>query len=232
MSQAGKERSDQKLKSLQSMVAEAFEHLSKKYPDLRRRKATLLLGRHYAHPRSRVLMLGLNPGLDEELPLDLECQKENSLLGDPGDTEIAYWRNARRLFATTPRLSAVLEYATFSFCCPFRTPSWSSLSSAQRRDLIEESMPTLARILEDCRPEFVIAAGRTAQRILTDRLRPPPQVKSRSRRAKGPIYSWERLDLQWRHLDFAVLQIPHLSRANSAKKLRECGLWLDRNLAA
>ena len=34
-------------------------------------------------------MLGINPGLDEDLPADYELQSDNCLLGDPTDAEVS-----------------------------------------------------------------------------------------------------------------------------------------------
>lgn len=154
---------EQKLIDLQRFVNSQFTSLTSELPDLKRRGLTLFLGKYYGHPNSSILMLGLNPGMDESLPEDYSLQKENLLLGDPQDyhaKRIVYWRNARRCFAATDNLQLSMSYATYTFISPFRTPNWSNLSKATRDGLVQYSKPIMQKIVLDIKPSIVITSGK------------------------------------------------------------------------
>jgi hypothetical protein len=68
-----------KLKALQELRREPFARLTQSFPDLEPRGLTLFLGRHDAHQEPRFMMLGINPGLDEDLPADYELQSYHCL---------------------------------------------------------------------------------------------------------------------------------------------------------
>jgi hypothetical protein len=173
-------------------------------------------------------MLGLNPGLDEALPADYTLQKDTCLLGDPHDREakrIAYWRNARRCFGARIDLERALARATFSFCCPFRTPNWSSLNKNIREALQERSRPILRQILQDCTPAYVVCAGSTAAALFRDLGGVAVASEIRSTGSAGRK-RWTARDAHAPWGTSVIMTIPHFSRFNSTAGLTACGHWL------
>src|SRR5438132_7291186 len=158
-------RMENRVRELQELTKQQFERLKRDFPDLGRRGLTLFLGHSYAPMNPRIMMLGINPGGDGDHVEDYDLQCSNCLLGDPQDSYAKvfhYWRNARRCFGSTSGLSTVMEYATFSFCSPFRTPRWSQTPQRQREAIELLSRPILQQMIADCRPTAVIVAGRIA----------------------------------------------------------------------
>jgi hypothetical protein len=210
------------------MTKEQFAHLTKNFPDLQPRGLTLFLGRHYAHTHPSIMMLGINPGLDDDLPVDCDLQCCNCLLGCPKAPEarrIRHWRNARRCFGATPSLLAVMEWATFSFCSPFRTPRWSRIPTPQREAIEVLSRPILKRMLEDCRPSAVILAGRLAVPFCA-RIGNVSLVGRTTPEGGRGARTWTKFLGHAAWGEFDVLQVPHFSVFNSLVGLQECGEWL------
>jgi len=217
-----------KLGALQEITREQFERLTNSFPELQPRGLTLFLGRHYAHTHPRIMMLGINPGLDEDLPADYDLQSYNCLLGDPTDAaarRICYWRNAGRCFRANPALLAVMEWATFSFCSPFRTPRWSQTLRPQRELIEVLSRPILQRMLEDCRPTAVILAGRVAVPLFA-RIGEVSLVGGATPEGGRGARTWTKFVGHAAWGEFDVLQVPHFSVCNSLVGLQECGEWL------
>ena len=158
---------------LKAATKAAFDAAAADCPELclHQNGLALFLGNHYADTQARILMLGLNPGLLREesggaffasYSHNYDLADSNILLGDPSDENgrrVRYWRNARRCFGATANLRATMALATFAFCCPFRTASWSDLTARQRSLLEAHSRPVLRLILNDCQPRLVIVAG-------------------------------------------------------------------------
>jgi hypothetical protein len=117
-----------RLEELQELTREGYQTLQRRCPGQFTLGGCLLLGRHYAHPASRMVVLGINPGVADSLNLDLGLQAHNYLLERPDNVRIQYPTNSRKLFTASPSLIAAARLATFSLCCPYRTASWSNLA--------------------------------------------------------------------------------------------------------
>ena len=210
------------------ITEDEFEALCAAFPNQRELGCTLFLGQSYAEGGFRVVMLGLNPG-GEDSPLEIELQKANCLLdGDP--TKERYWRNAQFLFAENGSgLRQAMETATYSFVCPFRTPSWSG-SRALLQALKQHSKPILLQLLRDCRPRLVMIAGVAGLGLFRELLQEVAVFDdlpfTRSANTKR-TYQWQAIRMTMDDQACIVAQIPHLSRANSKKRLTECRRWLD-----
>ena len=188
----------------------------------------LLLGRHYADPRSRIVFLGINPG-GVATDLDVDLQPHNWLLEGPNEIGHAYWRNSRRFFSSTVTLKTAFRYATFAFCCPFRTKTWSGLPPAHRAVLEQASRPILMQILNDCRPYFIVVAGVAGERALAGILGDALTITG-SRLEGGDAdgtYQWSYTDATISNQPTRIVQVPHFSRANSIRRLEECAAWLS-----
>lgn len=233
---------DPRLSKLKSVTSAALGAAASQCPelDLHKNGLTLFLGRHYAKNPGGILMLGLNPGLLRETaggaflaayPHSYDLLDSNALVGDPTDPEaqrVRYWRNARRCFGATPRLAYAMELATFSFCCPFRTPRWSALSSRQKRVLETQSRPILELVLTDCESSLVIVAGVESREIV---------FRSTVITQAGPPVSPS--DAKWKAFEARapwgatqVLQLPHFSYFNGLGDLQACGEWVSQFLGA
>jgi hypothetical protein len=222
---------EQNLIELRKFVSTQFTSLTSELPDLKRRGLTLFLGKYYGHPNSSILMLGLNPGMDENLPEDYSLKKENLLLGDPQENHaksIVYWRNARRCFATTDNLQMLMSYATYTFISPFRTPNWSNLSQTTREGIEKYSKPILQRIVLDIKPSIVITSGKITSILFENFLELPfsEDLDSRGRHKRA---SW--VEKRSNKTELRLLQIPHFSRFNSIEGLGKCGKWIDSRIS-
>jgi hypothetical protein len=214
---------------LQQLVVEGYEKLCDEFPDQRSTGCIPFLGKHYADPGSGILMLGINPGGKKGYrEIDLELPRWNWLLDGPAEPKVRYWTNARRLFSATPALRDAMERATFSFCCPYRTTRWNGLERGRRESLIGNSKPVMIRMLADCQPRLIIVAGAAGLQALADVGSPViviGDVIQHGGDAKG-AYKWKSLKAHHEGRELLVAQIPHLSRANSHARLKECGQWL------
>jgi hypothetical protein len=221
---------EDRLKVLRELTATQYAHLISHFPALEARGLTLFLGSRYAEPDLRIMMLGINPGLDGELPADYKLQPVNCLLDDtPDGQDIVFWRNAKRCFNATPLLRQIMEYATYSFCAPFRTVRWCSTPLAQRRVISDLSRPILQQMLSDCRPTAIIVAGRTSVNLLSQigNLRVTPYLNPAGQCGSK---TWGHFIGHGHWGEFDVLQVPHFSYFNSRSGLEDCGRWLERIL--
>jgi hypothetical protein len=192
----------------------------------------LFLGRHYAHPDSRLLMLGINPGINKGAVehLDTKLQGKNCLL-EEGPPDLRYFNNARFFFNSpplSPYRSSVLETATYSYCCPYRTKNWSGLQD-KRKALIEVSGPVLSRIILDCQPRLIVIAGKAGYNAFCEILGDKQLrcVECTDCHAMGGLYHWAAYRAELTGVGPVVIaQVPHFSRANSREKLEECATWL------
>jgi hypothetical protein len=218
-----------KLNSLRELSKESWQQLVRKFPEQRQAGGCLLLGRCYACQPSGVLMLGLNPGGAHDGYFDVSLQDYDWLLEGPLQPRHAYWTNARKVFNATPDLARAMRQATYAFCCPFRTPDWSSLSPPLREALLRASVPILRRIVEDCQPKLAIVAGVESVRIFSETTGSHLVRKT----CQGPqgdgrgTYQWAAYDGSLGSVKFVLAQIPHLSRAGSRVKLADCATWLS-----
>jgi hypothetical protein len=222
------------LSELGAIATSAQTELCARYPEQHASGGTLLLGKRYADPSGGILMLGLNPGGHGDGKFYVERYKEDHLLPGASDEGIRYWRHAHRLFSTGESLLRDMRKATFSFCSPFRTSTWSNLQASKRDALIELSRPVLIKILDDCRPRLVIVAGVASLNALVTIARPRFELGAR-RDHGGDVrgtYQWRSHDATFDGAPLVVVQIPHLSRANSASKLDACGRWLGKLVGA
>lgn len=225
---------DDRYLALKALFEEQFAKLKEENPTYGKEGAgiTLMLGTHYAHPEPpRILMLGVNPGWGGSS--HTEFAPENYLLGDPANTEFAYWRNARRCFGASPDLEEAFETATFGFGVPFRTRTWSGLPKKERERLKRLSKPVLQRIVADCDPEYVICAGKTSRWLFEDLTETPLAYVEGSERG-DPSHKTAR----WAELmpkndtssGPTILEVPHFSRFNAHAALHACGLWLAERM--
>lgn len=222
----------QKLQVLELMVTEGFKEICKLYPHIRKMGGTLFLGKYYARPDGKILMLGINPGIiPGRLILNTKLQSDNLLLQNPLlETEIKYWKNARILFNTTESLKSKLDKATFSFCCPYRTEEWKG---PEIPILLRYSSPILNQMIIDCEPEYIILSGVKSLELIQSSylLKPSLKVISGSQAFYyDSIYQWQRVDTRWNNLEISLLQIPHFSRAHGVQRLKQCGLWLEQQI--
>lgn len=219
-----------RLDRLSSLVGIGHAELRRDVPDKEDLYYCLFLGQHYAAPEPGIRMLGLNPGLSDHHKPNTELQSTNWLL-EKGPTRHSYWRNARKFFETTPALRSQMEWATYSFCCPFRTRSWK-LPVAHRRALMAASRPILQQMLNDCAPRFVILAGVETEQVFQQTA---GVDLSRQGVRPGPFregtYRSSATDATWRGRPLVICQVPHFSRANNRTKLEKCGQWLSEVLA-
>ena len=211
-------------------IADAeFAQLCKEHRDQFEAGGTLLLGKHYANEKRGILMLGLNPGANKgPQKLYVGTYSSNLLLPGGPNERFSYWRNARTLFAATAPLLSAMESATFSFCCPFRTSTWSNLPRQKRDALIRYSRPILTQVLQDCAPRLVIVAGVAGldalRTIAAPRLTISGVISDGGDRSA--TYQWRAYSATFDDSEVVVAQVPHLSRANSHARLESCGKWL------
>lgn len=214
---------------LNALAQRQYEQLRAACPEHPDLGGLLFLGKCYAEPTPGVLMLGVNPGMGDKKDLYCGLWSANPLLEDWQSKRVRYWTNARVLFGATAELRQAMERATYSFCCPFRTASWNGLPRAHRASLAEYSRPILLRIISDCSPRLVICAGLAGIRALAAIAAPELRlggVLARGGDDRG-AYRWAAFDAEFEAKRLTVVQIPHLSRASSRRRLRECGEWLD-----
>lgn len=157
-----------KLEALQEITRGQFATLQAEFPGTFNEGGCLLLGKRYAHPASRVLMLGINPGASPSKHLDVGLQAYDWLLDGP-NLGHHYHTNARKFFHASPALFDAVRLATFAFCCPFRTANWSGLRAPVKIALIAAGRPVLTRIVDDCQPSLIIVAGVDGFRYLPTR---------------------------------------------------------------
>lgn len=210
-------------------IADAeFIQLCKEHRDQFDAGGTLLLGKHYANEKRGILMLGLNPGANKgSQNFYVGTYPSNLLLPGGSNERFSYWRNARSLFGATP-LRDAMENATFSFCCPFRTSTWSNLPRQKRDALIRHSRPILTQVLQDCAPRLVIVAGVAGLDALRTIAAPKLTIGGVISDGGDPsaTYQWRVYSATFDDSEVVVAQIPHLSRANSHARLESCGKWL------
>ncbi len=220
----------EQLREVSDLARQGYDEVRRRCPDLPALGGCLLLGRHYAHPASRVLFLGLNPG-GADTKMDVGVQVHNYLLEGPRDA--IYWTNARKFFSCSRTLTSLFSTATFSFCCPYRTPDWINLADHQRRVLIGRSRPVLRQIIADCRPALIVVAGRTSLDILEEEILRPEWYLTKVLSATGSgIYQWAAHRGSYQDRDLLIAQVPHFSRANSMPPLQECAMWLEQTVRA
>jgi hypothetical protein len=199
------------------------------FPEQDSKGGTLFLGQHYALRPRGLLMLGINPGSNADRKFSTGLYEENGLLPDAAATKLPYWRNARRLFGTTPELLGAMQEATYSFCCPFRSANWNGQAPNLRAAMIRHSQPIMTQMLADVGPRVVIIAGVAGEALFREIVGPELEVEaphSRSDVSSG-TYQWRARSARLGTSRFTIAQIPHLSRANSRKELERCGLWLS-----
>jgi hypothetical protein len=198
------------------------------FPEQHDQGGTLFLGKHYALQPRAILMLGINPGSSSDTKFYTGRYSENVLLPGAAPTTFPYWRNARRLFGTTPELLRAMDGATYSFCCPFRTANWNGLSKEKRAAMIRHSRPILTQMLADVDPGVVIVAGVAGESIFREIVGSVMQTEEPLTRSEISIgtYRWRAHSVRLAASQFILAQIPHLSRANSRKELDRCGHWL------
>jgi hypothetical protein len=200
-------------------------------PDLPDLGGCLLLGKHYA--ASNVLYLGINPGLSPFTHLDVELQQYNFLLEGPNDAKHSYFNNARKFFAASATLRAFFERATFGFCCPYRTENWTALPEHERDILIALSKSILRKMIADCRPALIVAAGRAGFDTVCEMLKPEWYLtKVLSCGGTGGTYQWSANRGSFNDQEIVIVQLPHFSRANSPSQLAECATWLTGVVAS
>lgn len=218
------------LQDVRRVANAELDRLREEHPEQFEKGGTLLLGKHYAHEKRGILMLGLNPGASKG-PQEFYVDRYTSNLLLPGgpNERFSYWRNARTLFAATTPLLTAMETATFSFCCPFRTSTWSNLPRQKRDALIQHSRPILTQVLQDCVPRLVIVAGVAGLDALRTIAAPRLTIGSMVSDGGDPsaTYQWRAYRATFDESEVVVAQIPHLSRANSRAKLQSCGSWLS-----
>jgi hypothetical protein len=202
--------------------------LCARFPEQLSQGGALFLGKHYALRPRGVLMLGVSPGPAPDAGFDTGLSSVNVLLPGGANTNVRYWRNARRLFGTTPALLQAMEEATYSFCCPFRTDDWVGLRWDKRAALIQHSLPVMIQMLFDVDPRVVIVAGVAGETLFRRVVGPGLRMDSpfsRSDRCTG-TYVWRARSASFATVRFTLAQIPNLWRARSPKELERCGLWL------
>ena len=212
------------LREVGALASQGYDELRRRCPDLPALGGCLLLGRHYAHPGSRVLFLGLNPG-GTDPKLDIGLQEYNYLLEGPNHA--VYWTNARKCFSASPVLASLFRTATLAFCCPYRTADWSSLSDDHRRVLVGRSKPVLRRMVADCRPALIVVAGKVSLELVQDMLRPEWHITKALGACGSGTYQWAAYRGSYNDQEFVIAQVPHFSRANSSPRLHECATWLS-----
>lgn len=216
-----------RLEDLQSLVRANFEQLRSRFPELFQAGGCLLLGRQYAHPASRVLVLGINPGPSESAELDVRRQDFDFLIDGPAKPRHQNWTNARKFFNASPRVLEVVRLATFAFCCPYRTAAWSSLPQSVKTALADSSRAILTKIVQDCRAQLIIITGVDGFRLFAEIMNRSLEVKSTiSRGGDGRLHQWAAYAGELEGQRVIVAQVPHFSRAGESAKLRECAAWL------
>ena len=88
--------------------------------------------------------------------------------------------------------------------------------------------PVLARMLDDCAPRLVIVAGIAGLNVF--RYAAPANLQTGAELSRGGdargTYPWRALEATLGGRPFVLAQIPHLSRAGSKHRLKECSEWL------
>jgi hypothetical protein len=215
----------ERLKDLAALVDEGYETVKETAPGAGM-GYTVFLGCSYAASPRGIMMLGLNPGVSSNENRNATLQESNWLLEGAPQKRLPYWMNARRLFSHHG-LAQSLADATFSFCCPYRTPTWVDLPATTRQALVRASKQPLQRMIEDCDPRLIIVAGIAGEAVFRETLGSELTVSQPV--STGPYagtYRWRASSCFLGDHTFTLAQIPHLSRANSKAKLQECAQWL------
>ena len=241
MNTDGENVDDAKLKRLRELILARFEWLCENdYPHKHRRAGGhLLLGPCYAIP-GQPLFVGINPGGKDESAEIVTCPHPVNILlkgCNSEDHEQRFWRNSATFFSSTSSaFQKMMKQATFSFCIPYRTPSWNGLPARERRLLMDASAPVFFQMLKDCNPPFIIASGVAASTILSDDsftgwrdrevlTRPARNFSvSVTRRISGTKAADVAPSLR------AIYLVPHFSRTNSRPILSECARTLEMSL--
>jgi hypothetical protein len=222
-----------RLEELQELAREGYQTLQRRFPGQFTLGGCLFLGRQYAHPASRTVMLGINPGISPYTHLDVGLQAHNYLLEGPNENHHQYITHARTFFNSSTALREAMRLATFSSCCPYPTASWSDLAADIRASLVEVSRPVLRRLMHDCQPALVIVAGVDGFRAFEETLGRTLQVqRALSRGGSGGVYQWAAYAATSDGRQVTVAQVAHFSRANSRPRLEECGRWLGQIMEA
>ena len=217
-----------RLVELQEIAKTAYQGLQKRHPDIIQSGGCLLLGKQYAHPASKVLVLGINPGGGPTTHFDVGPQSYNYLLDGPDKPRSPYWTNARKFFNASPRLQASVRLATFSFCSPFRTPAWSSLPAVVKSSVANASQAILLKIVRDCRPRLIIITGVDGFRLFTEIMGATLGVnRVISKGGEAGAHQWAAYDATVGDDRIVIAQVPHFSRAGVTAKLHECAEWLE-----
>jgi hypothetical protein len=118
-----------------------------------------------------------------------------------------------------------MKRATYTFCIPFRTPTWYGLSVRERSVLRDGARPILRQILHDCRPQAIICAGAASRTLLYD-LSSVSSLSGEAVEGRHGRQRWtaDATTAPWGTRE--VLRVPHFSRFNSIAGLTACGVWL------
>lgn len=216
-----------RLRVIGELTKQGASELRHRCPELPDLGGCVFLGKHYARLDSRVLFLGINPGASPNRFIDTDLNAHNVLLEGPNPARHAYWTNARKFFNADRIVRELFATATFAFCCPYRTTTWSGLSEGQRETLMALSRPVLRQIVEDCQPALIAVAGVAGRDALLRTLGADLSLGSgASGNQTSGTYQWTVHDGSCRGHALTMVQLPHFSRANSGPRLAECATWL------
>jgi hypothetical protein len=208
------------------LVEDGARELHRRCPELPDLGACVFLGKHYARPDARVLFLGINPGASPNRFIDTSLCDHNVLIEGPNPAGHAYWTNARKFFNADPIVREVFDAATFAFCCPYRTTTWSGLAERQREVLTGVSRPVLRQVVTDCQPTLIVVAGVAGRDALVRTL---PELALERREPGGEssgTYQWMSHRGRFAGRALVLVQVPHFSRANSSLRLMGCAAWM------
>ena len=215
------------LEHIQKLTRDNFDQLRSQFPGFFNAGGCLLLGRQYAHPASRVLVLGINPGPSDSVTLDVRRQEYDYLLSGPDKPRHQNWTNARKFFNASPRLLDAVRLATFAFCCPYRTQSWSAMPRPVKTALADSSRDLLGAIIQDCSPTLLIVTGVDGFRLFAEIMGNALQVQNViGSGGDGRLHQWSAYRAQAFQRMLTIVQVPHFSRAGEVVKLQQCANWL------
>jgi hypothetical protein len=125
------------------------------------------------------------------------------------------------------RVHELVRLATFAFCCPYRTPAWSSLPQSVQTVLADSSRAILTKIVEDCRARLIIVTGVDGFRLFVEIMGRRLEIKSAiSSGGDGRLHQWAAYAAEIDGHRVTIAQVPHFSRAGEMPKLRQCAEWL------